>query len=87
MDALYLPRRAWINQPSTAQALHHLHGTNVLAVPDVGSVTRVYFLFGDVLSQQVPTAALSEGWTSASTRRGLTSSGEARVVTEVGSPT
>jgi hypothetical protein len=27
-------RRMWINQPSTSQPLHHLHGTNVLAVED-----------------------------------------------------
>lgn len=54
--------RMWINQPSKLQPLHRLHGTNVLAHPDTDGVHRVYFLFGDVVSQQVPSEALSRGW-------------------------
>lgn len=42
--------RAWINQPSTLQPLHHLHGTACI-VHDTGdqSVT-LYFTSGDVHS-------------------------------------
>ena len=55
-------QRMWINQPSTLQPLHRLHGTNVLATPDAGKVHIVYFLSGDVISQQVPPNVLSKGW-------------------------
>ncbi len=55
-------KRMWINQPSTLLPLHHLHGMNVLVEPDTGSVMRVYFLSGNVVSQQVPKMALSDGW-------------------------
>jgi hypothetical protein len=57
--------RMWINQPSTLQPFHKLHGTNVLAAREQGTdrVRRVYFLSGDVISQQMPRQALSEGWT------------------------
>lgn len=54
-------RRAWINQPSTQQPLHHLHGTNVLAHPETDRVWKIYFLDGPTLSQQVPSTALSFG--------------------------
>lgn len=52
-------RRMWINQPSTLQPLHHLHGVNVLA-----EGTKVYFLSGPTISMEVPTNPnpLSEGW-------------------------
>lgn len=58
-----LPRRCWINQPSTHHPLHHLHGTNVLAVPESfeGS-SRIYLLSGEVVSMSVPNLSLSEGW-------------------------
>lgn len=56
--------RMWINQPSSLQPLHHLHATNVLAQPDTGRTARVWFLSGDVVSQQVPREALSPGWRS-----------------------
>ena len=54
-------KRAWINQPSTQQPLHHLHGTEVLAATDTPETYRVYFLDGPVISQQVPRAALAFG--------------------------
>ena len=54
--------RMWINQPSTLQKFHALHGTNVLAETDYGDTMRIYFLSGDVFSQQVSKSALSEGW-------------------------
>lgn len=56
-------KRMWINQPSTLQPLHKLHGTNVLAKRDTDATCRVYFLSGDVVSQQVPKGVLSSGWT------------------------
>ncbi|MBD9544298.1 hypothetical protein IB276_33165 [Ensifer sp. ENS04] len=55
-------QRMWINQPSTLQPLHHLHGTRVLGQHESATVTRIYFLSGDVISQQAPREALSEGW-------------------------
>lgn len=55
-------RRMWINQPSTRQPDHKLHGTNVLAVTEHGGWIRVYFLSGQVESTQIRSAALSEGW-------------------------
>lgn len=56
-------KRMWINAPSTAQAHHDLHGTNVLALYEEGSATaRVYFLSGPVVSQRVYTSQLSAGW-------------------------
>lgn len=54
--------RMWVNQPSTLQPLHHLHGTNVLAATDYGDTYRIFFLSGDVISQQAPRNALSAGW-------------------------
>ena len=58
------PSQMWVNQPSTLQPLHHLHGTNVLAVHEYGDIWRIYFLSGDVPSQRAPRAALSRGWTT-----------------------
>lgn len=55
-------KRMWINQPSTLQTFHKLHGTCVLATPEYDGKHRIYFLGGDVISQQVYTDVLSEGW-------------------------
>lgn len=57
-----LPRRAWINQPSSLQPLHALHGTNVLVVADDTGFCRAYFLSGDVISIRVKRESLSPGW-------------------------
>lgn len=54
--------RMWVNQPSTLQSLHHLHGVRVLACPDTDRTSRAYFLSGEVIDMQVPNEALSEGW-------------------------
>lgn len=56
------PTRMWINQPSKHQPHHALHGTNVLAQQENGDVMRIFFLSGDVTSQQMSRAHLSEGW-------------------------
>ena len=57
-----LPKRMWINQPSSLQEHNKLHGTNVLAVHEYDDTYRVYFLRGTVVSQQMLKSALSEGW-------------------------
>lgn len=54
--------RMWINQPSTLQPLHHLHGTNVLASHEYDDTWQVYFLSGGVISMQVLSLCLSKGW-------------------------
>jgi hypothetical protein len=54
--------RMWINQPSTLQPLHALHGTNVLAQHEYDDTMLIYFLSGDKTSQQVFRNVLSEGW-------------------------
>ena len=56
------PQRMWVNQPSTLQPLHHLHGVNVLAVEENDSCMEIYFLKGPVVSQVAPKEALSPGW-------------------------
>lgn len=42
--------RAWINQPSTQQPLHHLHGVTCIAVDDGESTVQLFFTQGDVHS-------------------------------------
>ncbi len=54
--------RAWIDQPSTLQAYHHMNGTNVLARDDGNGMAKVYFLSGDVISSRVSLNVLSAGW-------------------------
>ena len=53
--------RMWVNQPSKSQPLHHLHGTNVLAVKE-GNAMCIYFLSGPVISRQCMSLFLSKGW-------------------------
>lgn len=55
-------QRMWINQPSTLQPHHGRHGVRVLAEPDTPLTYKVYFLSGQVISQQMPKTALSPGW-------------------------
>jgi hypothetical protein len=59
MDKL---ERMWINQPSTLQPLHKLHGTNVLARREYDDTLQIFFLSGDVVSQQAKSLWLSPGW-------------------------
>jgi hypothetical protein len=57
-------KRATINQPSTLQPLHELHGVQVLASEEIRPGTvLIYFLEGETVSQECPTQAISEGWT------------------------
>lgn len=56
------PYRAWINQPSTTQPLHALHGKRCIAVkhiPDDGMVD-VYFTEGSLHSMRVPKRSISQ---------------------------
>lgn len=54
--------RMWVNQPSTLQPHHSLHGECVLAEDEGGETTRVWFTHGVVISMQIPNTALSQGW-------------------------
>ena len=54
--------RMWINQPSSLQQHHNMHGTNVLASPESQTVTQIFFLSGPLISQQISPLALSKGW-------------------------
>lgn len=52
--------RKWINQPSTLQQLHKLHGSRVLYD---SSNNEIYFTEGDVICQRmVDKSVLSDGW-------------------------
>lgn len=55
--------RYWINQPSTSQSSHKLHGQLVLApeILDAAFVT-VYFISGPVISARLESNCLSQGW-------------------------
>ncbi len=59
--------RYWINQPSTLQPLHKLHGTNVLGILERDGIMRIYFTArnersGDIINQVCPVNCLSRGW-------------------------
>lgn len=57
--------RKWINQPSTSQQLHKLHGTQVLCAEneiDSPLFVTIYFLNGPVISMRVLKICLSDGW-------------------------
>lgn len=54
--------RKWINQPSTLQPLHKLHGTNVLAGYESETTSIIYFLSGPIVDQLAPNLCLSDGW-------------------------
>lgn len=53
--------RMWINQPSTLQPFHKVHGLNVLAEYQEGT-SRIYFLEGSIISQNISSNCLSKGW-------------------------
>ncbi len=57
-------KRMWVNQPSTLQPDHKLHGTCVLAdfSTEFKRVIDVYFLSGPAHSQRIAILSLSEGW-------------------------
>lgn len=55
-------RRMWVNQPSTYQQYHKLHGINVLAEYHDGELVRVWHVSGPIVHQQMDNLALSKGW-------------------------
>lgn len=58
-------QRFWINQPSTLQPDHSLHGKRVLVAmgqKGLDHVVDVYFTEGEVISCRVHKLALSPGW-------------------------
>lgn len=52
--------RAWINQPSTLQPLHKLHGTYCIAVEDRPGNVRLYFTEGPVHSMDADPLWITE---------------------------
>ena len=52
--------RAWINQPSTLQPLHNLHGVKCIAVEDRPGNVRLYFTEGAVHSMDADPLCVSE---------------------------
>lgn len=52
--------RAWVNQPSTLQPRHHLHGKRCVVIDDGGIWVTVMFLEGDLISTEIERSALSE---------------------------
>lgn len=62
--SLKRPRRCWINQPSTNQQFHQYHGSKVIAIEVDENTTEIFFVYGDVISMQIPNdiPILSEGW-------------------------
>jgi len=61
-------KRMWINQPSSLQSLHVLHGTNVMVpieskwLGHMPEYVTAYFLSGTTISVFIRTELLSEGW-------------------------
>ena len=58
-------KRMWINQPSTQQPHHTLHGVNVLidhAESNFEHSVKAYFLSGPVVSSEILKLSLSPGW-------------------------
>jgi len=64
MKLTKLHQRAWINQPSTLQLYHKLHGERVLALLERGYL-YIWFLKGNTVSQRIDPMALSPGWPEA----------------------
>lgn len=44
--------RAWINQPSTLQALHHLHGKHCIVQDSGKRSLRIWFTEGEIHSME-----------------------------------
>jgi hypothetical protein len=61
-DRSMILKRMWVNQPSTLQDDHALHGVNVLAEQSNDEYITVYFTAGNIISQRMSRLSLSEGW-------------------------
>jgi hypothetical protein len=53
------PYRAWINQPSTLQPHHKLHGRRCIAVDECDKYATIYFTDGERISMQIDRQCLS----------------------------
>jgi len=68
LQANSFPQRAWINQPSTLQEHHSLHGKKVITIPpllnagDDGWHIQIAFIDGPVTSMIINFSALAKGW-------------------------
>ena len=51
--------RAWVNQPSTQQPLHHMHGEHCIAQDDGQPTVRLWFTEGSIHSMQAPRECIS----------------------------
>lgn len=51
--------RAWINQPSTRQELHYLHGKRGIVNDDGNITVQIFFTEGPVHSMQIPRSTVS----------------------------
>jgi hypothetical protein len=57
--------RGWINQPSTLQPLHRLHGERVIVNPNGGTgphTVQVRFIRGPIHSMVIDKLCVSRGW-------------------------
>ena len=54
--------RMWVNQPSTMQPYHLLHGVNVLARHEFDDTLEIFFLYGKEISLYADRLVLSPGW-------------------------
>lgn len=61
INDLTRPYRAWINQPSTLQPLHTMHGMRCIAIndPKTPGTADIYFTEGDLISMRADTLCLS----------------------------
>lgn len=58
--------RYWINQPSTLQPLHKLHGERVIVLrEDYPGTVTIAFLRGNIETALVSKLCLSTGWPGA----------------------
>lgn len=55
-------RRMHIHQPNPHCFLHALHGANVMACRETGTIYQVFFLAGDVASARIPSDLLRDGF-------------------------
>lgn len=53
------PVRVWINQPSTLQPDHRLHGKKGIAIPEEGKFVDIHFTDGLVHSMRIAKLSLS----------------------------
>lgn len=52
--------RGWINQPSSLQPLHHLHGQRCIVVPDTNGMVTAWFTDGPTQSLRTDPSTISK---------------------------